>query len=82
MPLNQKLMAWVEVPLSMAMEAYLLEIQPYSEEGYIAGGIIDFQVTLASGGPEDSGFEAVPVIFIQEVNQWHRFCVLEPKLLK
>lgn len=62
------LRAWVDVPLSMGLTAYLTGIESLDEEGIIGGGILDFKVTLNSGGPEDEDIPAVAVIFIQDVS--------------
>lgn len=66
------LRAWVDVPLTMGLTAYLLGIETLHEEGIIGGGILDFKVTLSSGGPEDEEIPAVPVIFIQEVTNYNK----------
>ncbi|CAL8140913.1 unnamed protein product [Orchesella dallaii] len=65
-PVNEKLQAWIDVPLSMGLEAVMDNVRSIDEEGYIGGGMIDFKVTLSSGGPDDEEFATVAVVFIQE----------------
>lgn len=66
-PVNQQLLAWVEIPLSMAIEAELSNVRTFKEDGILGGGMMDFHVTMSGGGPESSEDPTVPAIFIQEV---------------
>jgi len=65
-PVNEQLLAWVEVPLSMAIEARLSNLTTFKEDGYLGGGRIDFEVTLAAGGYDSADFPVVPALWIEE----------------
>lgn len=66
-PVDQLLLAWVEVPLSMAIQGRLSNVTTFKEDGILGGGRIDFEVIMAGGGYDSAEEPVAPALWVEEV---------------
>ncbi|XP_035710470.1 uncharacterized protein LOC110853574 isoform X2 [Folsomia candida] len=65
-PVDEILLAWVEVPLSMAITGKLSNVTTFKEDGILGGGRINFEVIMAGGGYDSAEEPVVPALWIEE----------------
>jgi hypothetical protein len=49
------------------IDAVLSNVRSFKEDGLLGAGMIDFQVTMSSGGPDSAEVPTVAAIYVQEV---------------